>query len=207
MDRQNFIQCYWLYYLELEKKFIHTLNYVEMSLENANTFSNEYAFLLQSIGAELDNFFKVYCGFSCDERKNISDYCRFILSDYPDIVNQKLVVLDKNMDLYPYGGWNISAPGQSLSFWDNFCKIKHSRYENIKSANQKSVLYALGALYLLEIKYLSKIVNPNEPDVPDIESKLFAMHNWYYRFIPIAKGFAIVDGKVCCVYEYDTSEH
>ena len=60
MDRQNFIQCYWLYYLELEKKFINTLNYVEMSLENANTFSNEYAFLLQSIGAELDNFFKVY---------------------------------------------------------------------------------------------------------------------------------------------------
>lgn len=37
--------------------------YIELDWQNAGTFSNEYALLLQSIGAELDNFFKVYCGF------------------------------------------------------------------------------------------------------------------------------------------------
>lgn len=36
-----------------------------------------YALLLQSIGAELDNFFKVYCGFAAEDRKNMNDYCTF----------------------------------------------------------------------------------------------------------------------------------
>lgn len=49
-------------------------------------------------------------------------------------------------------------------------------------ANQKNVLYALGALYLLEMKYLSKIANSNEPDVPNKKSELFELDNWTYHF-------------------------
>jgi hypothetical protein len=64
MTRKDFLQRYWSYYLILEEKFRITLNYVELDERNAFSFSNEYALLLQSIGAELDNFFKVYCGFS-----------------------------------------------------------------------------------------------------------------------------------------------
>lgn len=193
MTRKEFLQHYWCYYLVLEEKFKNTLNYVELNWQNAATFSNEYALLLQSIGAELDNFFKLYCGFASEDRKNIKDYCTFVLNDYSDIVNRKVLIPERNMGFWPYQGWNAENPAQSLTF----CKIKHSRYANIQVANQKNVLYALGALYLLEMKYLSKIATSNEPDVPNKKSELFELDNWTYRFIPMGEGFACVDGKVC----------
>lgn len=192
MTRKDFLQRYWRYYLILEEKFRNTLNYVELDERNAFSFSNEYALLLQSIGAELDNFFKVYCDFSAQDRKTINDYCSFILSDYPDIVNQKVLIPERDIELQSYCGWNTSQPSKSLMFWDSFCKIKHSRYENIQEANQKNVLDALAALYLLEMKYLSKIAQ-KEPDMPDRKSDLFELKDWRYRYIPLIPGFAIVN--------------
>ena len=200
MTRKDFLQRYWSYYLILEEKFRITLNYVELDERNACSFSNEYALLLQSIGAELDNFFKVYCGFSAQDRKTINDYCSFILSDYHDIVNQKVLIPERDIELQPYCGWNTSQPSQSLLFWDSFCKIKHSRYANIQEANQKNVLDALAALYLLEMKYLSKIAQ-NEPDVPDRKSDLFELKDWRYRYIRLGDGWSLIDGKLYLTYE------
>lgn len=62
MTRKEFLQHYWRYYLVLEEKFKNTLNYIELDWQNAGTFSNEYALLLQSIGAELDNFLRCIVG-------------------------------------------------------------------------------------------------------------------------------------------------
>lgn len=202
MTRKDFLQRYWRYYMVLEEKFRNTLNYVELDDGNGAAFSNEYALLLQSIGAELDNFFKVYCGFSAQDRKTINDYCSFILNDYPDIVNQKVLITDRDMEVQPFQGWNANCPSQSLVFWDSFCKIKHSRYANIQEANQKNVLNILAALYLLEMKYLSKVAN-HEPDVPDRKSDLFQLDNWNYRYLPLGSGFAIIDGQPCQVWEED----
>lgn len=203
MTTKEFLRHYWHYYLVLEEKFKNTLNYVELDWENAGAFSNEYALLLQSIGAELDNFFKVYCGFSSNDRKNINDYCSFVINDYADIVNQKIQVMEHDMVFKPYQGWNETNPAQSLLFWDGFCKIKHSRYANIKMANQKNVLYALGALYLLEMKYLSKIAGSKEPDVPNKKSELFELVDWTYRFIPMGDMFACIEGDI---YQMDAED-
>lgn len=200
MKRKDFLRRYWSYYLILEEKFRNTLNFVELGKRNACSFSNEYALLLQSIGAELDNFFKVYCGFSAQDRKTINDYCSFILSDYPNILNQKVLIPERDIELQPYQGWNESQPSKSLMFWDSFCKIKHSRYENIQEANHKNVLDALAALYLLEMKYLSKIAQ-DEPDVPDRKSNLFELKNWRYRYIPVGPGIAIINGEYYQVWE------
>ena len=57
MRRQDFLNNFGGYYLMLEKKLMTTFNYVELSTSNFSTFSNEYALLIQSIGAELDSFF------------------------------------------------------------------------------------------------------------------------------------------------------
>lgn len=91
MTRKEFLQHYWCYYLVLEEKFRNTLNYVELDQDNERTFSNEYALLLQAIGAELDNFFKVYCRFSPDDRKTIKDYCPFVLNRYRLYVQVELI--------------------------------------------------------------------------------------------------------------------
>lgn len=71
MNRQEFLNDYWGYYLMLEKKLINTFNYVELSTSNYSTFSNEYASLIQSIGAELDSFFKLYCSFNFNDKVKI----------------------------------------------------------------------------------------------------------------------------------------
>ena len=68
MTRKELSRNYWRYYGMLEDKFLATVNYVELNQANFQSFSNEYALLLQAIGAELDNFFKVYCGFDPTDR-------------------------------------------------------------------------------------------------------------------------------------------
>lgn len=200
MTRKEFLQHYWQYYLVLEEKFRNTLNYVELDQRNSSSFSNEYALLLQSIGAELDNFFKVYCGYLSSERRTINDYCTFVLSDYPDIVNQKVLIPERDIELQPYRGWNASQPSQSLIFWDSFCKIKHGRYANIEEANQKNVLNMLAALYLLEMKYLSKIAQ-DKPDVPDRKSDLFELKEWSYKYLVLKPGLVMKNGGLYISYE------
>lgn len=133
--------------------------------------------------------------FPSQDRKTINDYCSFILSDYPDIVNQKVLIPERDIELQPYCGWNTSQPSKSLMFWDSFCKIKHSRYANIQEANLKNVLNMLAALYLLEMKYLSKIAQ-DEPDVPDRKSNLFELKDWRYRYIRLGDGWSLIDGKL-----------
>ena len=55
---------YWRYYLLLEDKFLQTLHYVELTEDNFFTYSIEYAYLIQSIGSELDSFFQDLLRFS-----------------------------------------------------------------------------------------------------------------------------------------------
>ena len=59
MTREEFLNNYWAYYLMLEDRFVHTLNYVELSQDNEDVYSNEYAAIIHIIGAEIDSFFKV----------------------------------------------------------------------------------------------------------------------------------------------------
>lgn len=207
MNRTEFMRDYWRYYRTLEEKLIATSTYVEIDVDNYTAFSNEYALLLQSTGAELDNFFKVYCGFQLSDRKNISDYAQYLLTTYADIVNQMVIIPDRAIALQPFKGWDIDAPAKSLLWWQDFDHIKHNRVENKKDANQKNVLNMLAALYLLEMKYLGIIAakdsdgHPNEPDVPDDKSRLFELKGWNFRYIPMGDAFAIVDGCVCQVIE------
>lgn len=56
MNREELTNKCWKYYLMLEERVIHTEKYVEICEENKNTFSIEYAMLLQAIGVEIDSF-------------------------------------------------------------------------------------------------------------------------------------------------------
>ena len=60
MNRKELTKRYWRYYLMLEKRFIGSIEYVALDKKNYPTFSNEYALLIQAIGAELDTVFKVF---------------------------------------------------------------------------------------------------------------------------------------------------
>ena len=71
----------------LEKKFLESIEYVELHVDNSGAFSNGYALIMQAVGAELDTIFKEFCGYRTSDRKSINDYAQYILSHNQDIVN------------------------------------------------------------------------------------------------------------------------
>lgn len=204
MNRESFIRDYWNYYLMLEKKFIVTTSYVALSKDNFSTFSNEYVSLLQLIGSELDVLFKQYCGFCLEENKNISLYAQSILSSYPEIRQQAIEVIGGDIIIQPFNTWDANRAKQSLSWWTAFDEIKHNRIGKTTQASLENVLNILGALYLLEMKYLKNISTENkEPDIPNEESALFTLKEWEFEYMSggdafikfVEMGFDIFDKK------------
>ena len=148
--------------------------------------------LLQSIGSELDNVFKVYCGFNPTERKNITDYANFILNEYPAIVIDEIRIAGTDVTVMPFQGWTATAAAQSLSWWQAFDDIKHNRYGKFPEANQGNVLNTLAALYILEMRMFTKATKEKNPtqlsdwDIPDENSKVFLYPKWKFRCIDIS---------------------
>lgn len=192
MNRKELTQRHWCYYLMLEKRFVESIEYVELHKDNYNTFSNGYALLMQAIGAELDVVFKEYCDFNTSERKTITDYARFILQNNADIVNQEIILRDYDIEIQPFKGWNAEQAGQTLFWWSAFTGIKHNRYDKLKQAKQENILNMLGALYLLEMMYLKRITNgTSEIDVFDVPSNLFMLKNWNTKAVLMNQMFGI----------------
>ena len=199
MTRQEFLKDYWQYYLMLEKQFVNTLQYVDLDNNNFTTFSNQYANLLQAIGSELDSFFKVYCSYNPDDYKFITDYANFVLSDFPSIVTQEVEIINYNTTIKPFDGWDATRAKQSLPWWESFDKIKHSRTSNKSDASLEKVLNALGGLFIIEMKYLQKIVSglDAELDIPNELSALFELKDWAYNYIPAKQVyFPTKDGDI-----------
>lgn len=198
MTRKEFLQNHWMYYLMLEKKFINTTMYVEVSTLNYSTFSNEYASLLQLVGAELDSFFKAYCGYDAEAKKTIADYARYILTEYPDIKNQEIEVMGRDIIIKPFENWDSTRAKQSLPWWEAFDNIKHNRIGNKADASLENVLHILAALFLLEMKHLSKIsAEQNVPDIPDEESSIFTLKDWSFKYVSMEDAmFQLVDGAI-----------
>lgn len=179
---------YWKYYKMLEEKFVESLKYVELDSENYDTYSIDFANQLNSIGSELDVFFKVVSKFKLDDRKTIADYYDEINKFYPNIKNQEIVICDKrNIKIKPFELWNGECTAQSLEWWVAYNNIKHGRVINMRDANLKNVLNILGALFILEM-YLFKDIHDNLSgeskclDVPEEGSKLFVLLNWKTRW-------------------------
>ena len=194
MNRKELSQNHWKYYLMLEKRFIESLEYVELHKDNFNTFSNGYALLIQAIGAELDVVFKEFCGFSTEERKNIADYAQHILTCTPEIKNQAISIQEYDIELRPFENWNGETAAKSLEWWNAFTSIKHNRYSQLKQANQKNVLYALGALYLMEMIYLREITSGTRDfDVFDESSALVTIKNCTSNAMSLIREVGVMD--------------
>ncbi len=172
MTREELNRRYWRYYLLLEKRFIQPIEYVELSESNYRAYSDVYAMLIQTIGAELDNLFKEYCNLDKAERHTISNYVREIDREESDenamnhaklypFRNQEITVKPYGIIIKPFENWDCSCPCKSLAWWEAFDAIKHNRIDNKKMANQENCLNILGALFFLEMKLLKKNAEKN----------------------------------------------
>ena len=195
MTRDEFLNKYWKYYLLLEKKFLNTNDYVEICKDNKDAYSNEYAYMLQAIGGELDTFFKEYCGFALTDRNSIADYEKDVTTKFPHIKTQEVeVILNKNIHK-PFEHWSTAQPSQSLFWWQAYDHIKHNRVDNAKEASQNNVLYILSALFLLEMKLLDEISqSTGEPNIPNTKSELFDLPGWTYTHTQLKDLIAKCDG-------------
>lgn len=192
MERSVFLNKYWRYYLLLESKLINTFRFVEPVEENYETFSNEFVLLIQSIGAELDLLFKQFCALKLEERHNINDYYDLTINKFPEICESEIGVKEFRINLRPFFGWNREQPAQSLRWWYAYNCIKHNRIMSQHNANLENVLNILGALFLLEMKYIRIISDANnEPDVPDNMSKLFYIKGWESQWRNMQSVFAV----------------
>lgn len=197
MNRKELSQNHWKYYLMLEKRFVESIEFVELHKDNFRAFSNGYALQIQAIGAELDTVFKEFCGFPTTDRKTIADYAKHILTNVPDIKKQKINVREYDIEIQPFMNWDIDKPKQSLQWWEAFDDVKHNRYEQLKQAKLENVLNILGALYMIEMFFLKKITDgTDEFDVFDETSKLFTLKNWTSKAIPLSQAVAVLSDMI-----------
>ncbi len=160
LSNDEFIKLYWKNYILIEREFIKTLEFVELSEDNANTYSNAYLKLMLELGSEIDvvmgTLVKLLCnrnGFGINNRINA------LKSSMEDFCTQQVIIEKTGKVLVPWGECDESE--KSPSWWKVYNKIKHERNhiftidsekkEAYKFANQKYVIVALTALYQLLI--------------------------------------------------------
>ena len=201
MNREEFLLNYWKYYLLLEGKFLNSLNVVMLATDNFGAYSFEFVNQLLTIGSELDVVMKMTSGFQATDRKTISDYAPVILQKLPNITSQEVKVQGLECPIKPFENLNTQTPS-NLKGWQAYNDVKHGRVENIKEAKLEYVLNLLACLYILEILNLKEISDKtNDLDIPDVNSALFELKGWNYKFtsgndlvLKLIGGEAIIGG-------------
>lgn len=114
---------------------------------------------MQELSQRLDASEKKKSGSNKVRRLDFGEY-RNIFEPLYTLSKHKVTVLPTQNTILPFEGWGNNG---SLSWWNAYTDIKHSRFTNRKSATLKTVIDALSALFLLNVyhpsnrKYLADI--------------------------------------------------
>ena len=189
MDREQFCNLHWSYYLVLEKDFLDSERYISFDLgdnytygsqpvvdvANSNVFSYEFIKQYQAICSEVDVILKSICRELGNTNANsMPEYTDEVLGKWNGLSSQKVRI--KTFELKPFENWKMSPNYNSPDWWTPYNGVKHERITNFRSANLKNVMNALAGLYILEV-YLVKFIGDRdgERDVPNDISKIFEM--------------------------------
>ena len=124
---------------------------IDINPSNNLCYGHEIRSLLLLICMEIENNFvstlKIN-GFIKDNYRT-SDF--FILKDYwnLDEYELKFEYFTTYPSLRPYENWDINKPTQSLNWYHDYNKTKHSREEYFTKGNLINTLYAMAALIIL----------------------------------------------------------
>ena len=191
---KEFLLKYWKQYIQLEKEFSVTANYVAVDSINYNTYSDAYLKIILQVGSEIDICCKLLCDLLGERIKNngginkYRDYITAHIKDFPNIrIDEKL----SGIRLYPWKEWKIE--NRVPIWWTVYNKIKHHRVsigdisgvkqEYYKFANLKYALYSLAGLYQLMIYsyyYIAKR-EKSELFIPLPGSRLFETESSFWK--------------------------
>ena len=194
----TFVRSYWDYYLDLEHQFWETRRFVDFSKKNYATFSIEYLKLLQAICSEIDVLSKVFVSYINPSYSggSIQSWGYHLQQSFKDI--QSIAVeFNSEYMIQPWENWYyeekvkvvegkprpsyvLKDKAHTPQWWVAYNKSKHERTSlynnnnmNYERANLKNVIYALSALFILEVLFSRYISSAEKKDIAMQDSILF----------------------------------
>ena len=164
---------YWPIYKDLEKELIEISRIIRGCDEQLNVYSDKILELLIRCAIEIESISKelffLNGGAKPQDRDLYFDTdCINLLEDKWKLSKKKLIiscsnfylVKDENRTIVPLKKAN--KRGTSGSGWKKaYQAVKHDRKNNMKMANIKHLIGALGALYILNLYYKDETFNIN----------------------------------------------
>lgn len=191
MDKIEFKNKFWYYYLELEEEFLEIEKTIPVISRNNKTFSYSYMRLLRLICSEIDTLFKKFIEFKAVENneRGMKKYEVFIKENLSEFITQEIICYNlkfNDLRLIPFDDWNDN---KDLTWWEVNDAIKHDRnekdennIEKYKYANQENTLNALSALFQLNMYFYKVIIDieqrEDEISIPLPQSKIFHLKDW-----------------------------
>jgi len=135
------------YFLSLEKRFIELSEYIEITEDNFNVYSNYITLLLITTCSEFEVVSKELSKILNDHPKNIFNiYNCFKKEGYKNILEESVFLDLYKIDIQPFEKWNE----ENVPFWwEAYNGVKHNRASEYKKGNLKTLIYALSALSIV----------------------------------------------------------
>lgn len=182
MDEDNVLlpSLLWERYQGVENRFIEYCEYVPLREEHFNVWSVKLASLIIEICSMLDSFLGASrdCQlFLCESEFSNSSLSEFrgalensnpkigcykkVYNSFYDMGRKEILVKPLRQSICPFEDWNNDS---TLWWWTNYNKVKHHRFTELERSNLKTVLYALGGLFLAIVIHV-----PNKKYLYDID--------------------------------------
>ena len=185
ISSDDFLLKYWKHYIQLEKEFSFTVNYVAIDSVNYDTYSDAYLKIILQVGSEIDVSCKLLCSLLGESIPigNIRKYKKCIIENIKDFFDIRIKEKLSGINSCPWEEWKLE--NGVPTWWTIYNKIKHHRIsvgtisgtkqEYYKFANLKYTLLSLMGLYQLML-YSYYFIAKNEGSellVPLPSSRLF----------------------------------
>jgi len=176
--------AYWNYFISLEKDFIRTLDFIELTPANAATYGDNFAKLILAAGSEVDVICKALCDLVApgSRPQNIWQYKGVVTQAFPKIHTAEIMVQRNGQVIVPWASWDPEI-AKSPEWWSAYNHIKHDRVANFALASQENALNSLCGLLVLNRYYhraAGDIGHPEPfPDLLDAGTPAYIVESGY----------------------------
>ncbi len=184
ITEKEFLNIFWKQYQIIEKDVRISSEYVDIHKSNFSTFSSRYINMFLNICSNIDSLIEIYCKMveEDDYRKKYSIHDRLnpVLRKFPAIRLDSVRTIDtfEDIELKPF---SVFADGRIADWWRDYNLVKHARSDknektgkyNFQSANQKNVLTALAAYFIICNRIYEEICEISATPKKMLKSKIF----------------------------------
>ena len=165
MEKDEYMK-HWNYFCSLAKRLDETKNYVfhglvennsgELRLVHGDVYSDCFQQIIILAASEFEVMSKELCKCFGRTTKNIVDISNVILSEYPKIVDTKVMTIF--WESKPLENWKVDSNGKviGIDWWDSYNALKHNEIGSYKMATLENAVSALAALYIINLYALYK---------------------------------------------------